>query len=276
MGEIEAVHLCVVTAAEIEYKIATGLLTENIFSAEGEMSLCRGRFGDRQVTVLKSEIGAIGFAKRLADHLQNSHYNLLVIAGLAGALDPRLKIGDAVVLDLSHKARTNQISLNSREKRLAREEKASISCNNQVSRLILESLQASGLSCFLGAGVTVDRIITRAREKVSLGMRYNALAVDMETYEVLAVCALYDLPATALRVVSDEAGSDLPDFNRALKPDGRMSIWRVGAAMLMSPRISVRFLLGMRPAVDALRANLKAVLSSLGECRMIKAVVTER
>ena len=260
MEEINATHLCLVTAVDLEFKIATELLTARIFSSEDRVQVCRGQVGRRQVTVLKSEMGAIGFADRLAHHLERNRYDALVMAGLAGALDPKLKIGDAVVFNLCHHARSSPAWPNSREKPPDREENASINCDNKISGLVIENLRASGLPGILGAGVTVSQIVTNAGDKVRLGRQYRALAVDMETYEILTVCAARGLPATALRVVSDEAQTDLPDFNRALRPDGRMSGWGIGSAMLMSPLRSVRFLLGMKRVVGAFRASLKAVL----------------
>jgi nucleoside phosphorylase len=185
-----------------------------------------------------------------------------MVAGLAGALDRKLKRGDAVVFDLCYDGRINKEALNSREKQSAREENASINCHIKMSKLICETLQRSGLSSFSGAGVTVDQIITRAEEKISLGVRYQATAVDMETYDILTVCQMFGLPATALRVISDEADTDLPDFNRALDPQGQLSNWRTASVMMSTPIVSARFLLNMKPVVKALRAHLKAVLST--------------
>lgn len=255
-------RLCLVTAVEIEFKTATGLLTESTFEYEAQMKVCRGRFGSRRVTVLKSEMGASGFAERLSAHLTNNRYDALIVAGLAGALDPKLKAGDAIVFNLCYNVRTNAAGTISREKQLSREENASIACDHNLSQFITETLRASGLSCFRGAGVTVDHIVTRARDKISLGSRFNAVAVDMETYDILAVCGDFGLTAAALRVVLDEAESELPDFNRALKPDGQMSKWRTASAMMISPFVSMRFLLSLRRVIDSLQVNLKAILNA--------------
>ena len=258
-GRMSLSHLCLVTAVEIEFKTAVGLLDESGFSDESQMNVCRGRCGNRRITVLKSEMGAIGFAERLGDHLKNNRYDALIVAGLAGALSPQLKRGDAVVLDLCHDARTKSAF---REKSSACEEKASIACDDNLSKYLAETLRASGAPCFGGTGLTVDQIITRAKDKISLGIQYNAMAVDMETYDLLTVCAEFGLPAAAVRVVSDEADCDLPDFNQALKPDGQLSNWQMALAMLKNPIISIRFLLGIKPVIDALRANLRAIISA--------------
>jgi len=113
-----------------------------------------------------------------------------------------------------------------------------------------------------GAGVTVNRILTDAQDKLALGTETHAAAADMESYDVLAVCAGLGLPAAVLRVISDEAQVDLPDFNRATGPDGRMNVWRTAAVMAARPTASLKFLAGLRPVLRALGENLKVVLQA--------------
>jgi len=57
---------------------------------------------------------------------------------------------------------------------------------------------------------------------MALGVHYGAAAIDMETYEAISACSKFNLPTAALRVISDEAGCDIPDFNRAYDANGRM------------------------------------------------------
>jgi nucleoside phosphorylase len=263
-------RFCVVTAHDLEFKTAAGLLSDTRYYDEAQMKLCRGSFGDRQVTVLKSGVGAFGFANRLSAHLQNNRYEALMVAGVAGALDPQIKTGDAVVFNKCYNARADRNGSNSGDGRLGSGDNAIIACDDKLSQFIADILRSSGATCFRGAGVTVDRIITSAREKVALGARYQAAAVDMETYDCLSVCAHFGLSATALRVVSDDAVSDLPDFNRALIRDGRqghegrMSKWRMASAILINPINSARFLLSISRVLDALRTNLKTIYGASG------------
>jgi nucleoside phosphorylase len=241
-------RFCIVAAHDTEFKAAAGLLSRSKCFDEARMKVCRGAFGDRQVTILQSGVGAFGFAERLSDHLRNNRYEALIVAGVAGALDPQLETGDVVVYDNCHNAR-------------AEHPPSVINCNDRLSELIAATLLRSGAACTRGAGVTVDRIITSAAKKLELGTRYRAVAVDMETYDCLSVCAQFDLPATALRVISDDARSELPDFNRALDREGRMNRWRMASALLRNPVNSARFLLNIRRVIDSLRTNLKTIYS---------------
>jgi nucleoside phosphorylase len=250
MSEMGKNNLCVVTAVDIEFKTAVRLLIEKSFSERSRMKICRGRFGDRRIAVLQSEMGAAGFAEFLEGHLATNRYDALIVAGLAGGLDPKLRAGDAVVYDLCYDARTDGAEV------------ASIAGDDGLSRFLFEALKASGCSCVRGSGITVSKIITEAEDKLALGARCNAAAVDMETYQVFGVCRRFNLPAAALRVISDRASHDLPDFNRAYEADGRMNLWRTAGVMTARPAAAVRFLLSVRPALRSLGENLKTALGA--------------
>jgi nucleoside phosphorylase len=255
-------RFCIVTAHDLEFDTAAGLLSESSYYNEAQVKVCRGRSGDRHVTILKAGVGAFGFADRLSAHLQNNQYEALMVAGLAGALDPQIETGDVVLFDKCYNARAHRNGSNSGDHPLGGGNNALIACDDKLSRFIAETLRSAGVPCFRGAGVTVDRIITSAREKIALGARYQAAAVDMETYDCLSVCTHFGLSATALRVVSDDAASDLPDFNRALDREGRMSKWRMASAIMINPINSARFLLSISRVMDSLRTNLKTIFSA--------------
>lgn len=259
---LDAQEICLVTAVNVEFNAAASLLTSKNFSIESQIKTCRGRLGRRSITVLQCGMGARGFAEQLSNYLENSRPEVLLITGLAGGLDPQLKSGDAVVYDLCYNARSSHNSSGSNEKPSSRDQKVSIRCDDEISEILFGTLQSSGQRVFRGSGVTVSRIITEAESKISLGAIYRAAAVDMESYDVLSVCAAFDLPAAVVRVISDEAGSDLPDFNRAAKSDGRMNIWRTAAVMAARPTASYQLLRNIKFVIKSLRTNLEVVLNA--------------
>jgi len=299
MGETDTAgfaDLCIVTAVNVEFKIAAGLLSGKSFSEEPPwerrhpclrgsrqepltevrrqgclrsqgLKICRGFFGARRITVLQSGLGAVGFAERLAKHLANNRYDALIVAGLAGGLDPKLRAGDAVLYDLCYDARAIE---SGRPEQPARERAAVIASDNAWSGFLFEALTKSDLSFIQASGATVNRIIAEAKDKLALGARYGAAAVDMETYEALIACARFDLPAATLRVISDEAGRDIPDFNPAYDANGQMNdwmnrwvnAWRMAVAMMARPFAAFRFLLSVRRALKSLRENLLVALNA--------------
>jgi adenosylhomocysteine nucleosidase len=240
--------LCLITAVEHEFKIVASLLTRSSFSDDNEIRICRGLFGERRISVLKSGMGARAFTRRLANHLSLHDYDAVVVVGFAGGLDPRLRVGDAVIYNLCHWENNNDLA-------------HSIACDIKLTGLISDIMRKSKLKFINGAGVTVSRLVTEASEKVALGRRYDALAADMESYGVMATCAEAHVPAAVLRIISDDAEADLPDFNSAIESDGRINNWKMALTILRTPLSSMRFFRKITPAVSAFRKSLKALLN---------------
>ncbi|MBO0724862.1 MAG: hypothetical protein J2P52_04610 [Blastocatellia bacterium] len=255
--------LCVVAAVDVEFKIAAGLLSGKSFSEETGMKICRGLFGARRVTILQSGMGAPAFTERLAEHLENNRYDALIITGLAGALDPQLRVGDAVLYNLCYDARAVDFPI--QEPPISedfREEVAVAAGDELLSGFLYGALTRAGISFIKAPGITASRVVAEAKEKLALGARYGGAAVDMETYQALGACARLDLPAAALRVISDEAGRDIPDFNRVYNADGRINGWRMASAMMARPSAALRLMLTIRTALRSLRMNLQAAMGA--------------
>jgi len=238
--------LCLITAVEHEFSTAASLLTGGTFSSDNGIRICRGFFGERRIAVLKSGIGARGFAERFATHLSLYDYDAVIVVGFAGGLNPRLKVGDAVIYDHCYLENNDRAH--------------SIDCDMNLTRLILDIMQKSKLQSINGAGVTVNRVVTGAREKIALGIHYKAMAADMESYRMIAACAEIPVPAAVLRIISDGVEADLPDFNFAIESDGRINNWKMAFTMLKTPFSSIRFFRNLSPAMSAFRECLKALL----------------
>jgi adenosylhomocysteine nucleosidase len=266
-GASSITDLCIVTAVDVEFNVGQTLVCLQPgqpkvcpnFSEKSPIKICRGLFGGRRVTILQSGMGAVGFAEGLAKHLTNNRYDALIVSGLAGGLDPRLRVGDAVLYNLCYDARVSDFT---RRERPGQGEVAATGCDETLSGFLCRALTNSGLSFIQAPGITVGRVVTEAKEKLALGARYGAAAVDMETYETLEACARLGLPAAALRVISDEAVRDIPDFNRIYNADGRMNGWRTFAAMAARPSAALRLLMTFRPALQSLKATLQAAMGA--------------
>lgn len=183
-----------------------------------------GRFGHvrryvgRRHTVIEGECGGKlavlvvtgpgrAAARRGAELLWAGHRpRWLVSAGFAGALNPALARDDIVlateVLDLDggHFA---------------------------IDLRVPEAAQGQRISA--GRLLTVDAIIRTAAEKAELRQRFGADVVDMETAGVAAFCGERGIRFLSVRVISDEAGTDLPP--EILSILGRTGSYRLGAAL---------------------------------------------
>lgn len=253
---------CLITAVDLEFNSATRLLESPEIDIINGYRICRGRFGGRSIAIFQSGIGAVGFPDFLAIRLTIESFSSIIVTGLAGALSLSLKRSSAIVYDQCLNADNEPPIETSNKKSPGCDEKASIPCDHTLSQSLYESLLMNGISCKRGSGLTVNRIVTSAVEKLELGERFNARAVDMETYDILRVAKSHNLPAAAVRIISDEADQNLPDFNRAVDARGRMRPGSLFRQMISSPISSGRFLIGIRSVSHAMQKTIDAILKA--------------
>ncbi len=145
-------------------------------------------------------------ARRAAELLVTGHRpSWIISAGFAGALNPTLDRNDLVlpgeVIDLE---------------------------GRQFAVHLPESLVAA-VPHHQGRLLTVDRIILDSTEKAELHRSLQADLVDMESSAVAAVCEEKLVRFLALRVISDDARTDLPREVATLLT--RSGSYRIGAAI---------------------------------------------
>lgn len=81
-----------------------------------------------------------------------------------------------------------------------------------------------------------ERVAVTVGEKTALRASSGADTVEMESGVIRRICRERGIPAATVRVISDEAGEDLPvDFNALMRPDGRLNFPRLILTLLGSP-----------------------------------------
>ena len=181
----------------------------------------------------------VGIGAPNISHVTIPDCDLVLITGFAGALDGRLKIGDIVVYQRS-------FDLNGE----------SIDCE-----------PIKGLSeCARVSGLTMSKVIVKSTDKTALRDHQHADVVDMETLQVLKVCRNAGIRASVLRVISDGAGDDLPDFNLAIQPDGTIDGTRLSRVLLARPLTTLKFVRSFRMSNSSLRTALRRFCMEFNQC----------
>lgn len=200
------VDVGVVAAMSVEVGYLLDRLT-NVRQYQGPRhSVVEGECGGKLVAVLVAGMGREA-ARLGAELLIEGHRpRWLLSAGFAGALDPGLRRNEIViaseVLDLEGRRFSIDVAVPS---------------------------QPLGARVRAGRLLTVDRIIRTAAEKAELRRAFGADVVDMETASVAALCSERSVRFLSIRVVSDEAGIDLPPEVASLMTQS--GSYRVGAAL---------------------------------------------
>jgi adenosylhomocysteine nucleosidase len=129
-------------------------------------------------------------ARRAAEAvLEYAQPKLLLSAGIAGAISPRLKVGDV--------GRIREV----------------------VDIATGERYPTRGGEWVLAT----SQDVSDAAEKRELGAKYGADVVDMEGAEVAQVARERGLEFAAVKSISDEAGFTMPPLMRFIDPNGRFN-----------------------------------------------------
>lgn len=159
--------------------------------------------------------GAYAAARRLADKGAEG----LVSFGIAGALDPALGTGTAVVPET-----------------VADEDGRAFACSADWRRGLAEMLPGLVTVSWDAALVTTAGAATSAEAKAALRARSGAGAVDMESAGIARAAAEAGLPLLVVRVIADEADQAIPQAAlQGLHADGSTATLPVLAHLARHP-----------------------------------------
>jgi len=155
------------------------------------LRIIRGKIDDRAVEVLHTGVGENVCRQRMAKFLSatgpirrgehDQHFNYLISAGFAGALNDQLQVGDLL-----------------------------LSRNFSTIGSIEDRSAISSLPIQIGDLLTVSALIDSGEERNKLARTSRAAAADMETEFIARACAKHGVPLLSLRVISDTPGDLFP------------------------------------------------------------------
>ncbi len=153
---------------------------------ERNLTFRGGIYDGIRIVVVESGAGMVKADRATRDLFAVHSPRWILSCGFAGSLKPELKMGDIVaanqlVDDAGHELDIDLKMESDPERRL-----------------------------HVGRVATVGKIVRTVADKQALGERTGALAVDMETYAVGAVCRELQRKFLAFRVISDDMSADLP------------------------------------------------------------------
>lgn len=133
---------------------------------------------------------------------------LLFISGICGALDPQLRVGDVLIGERLIQYDYGSL-VNARMRRFRAgaiplgEDPAPLAfeLDSGIQDMIREKMQTISLGVIL----TGDLFLQCAKTRDRLFREFGAQVVDMESAAVAQVAALFEIPAVAVRAVSDSA-----------------------------------------------------------------------
>jgi adenosylhomocysteine nucleosidase len=135
--------------------------------------IIRGKVDDRTIEVFHTGVGENVCRQRMAKFLHDQHFDYLISAGFAGALNDRLQVGDLLIAKNFSTVRPE------------------------------ENFSLSSLQIHMADLLTVPALIDSREKRNKLALTSGSVAVDMETEFIARACAAHGVPLLSLRVVSD-------------------------------------------------------------------------
>ncbi|EAZ90213.1 5'-methylthioadenosine/S-adenosylhomocysteine nucleosidase family protein [Crocosphaera chwakensis] len=169
------------------------------------------------------------------DFLNKVHQGLILM-GLGGSLSKNYSVGDVILYKKCALIDDSQEN------------------KGQYDQFLTDKLfQKLGNSTFIGKGITSDRVICSAQEKILLGKKYQADVVDMEGYALLNWSQKLGISVAMIRVISDNCQQDLPNLTKAFREDGTLQPLILARQMLKNPSNSIHLIRSSLKSLQVLK-----------------------
>ena len=227
------VAILVLTAVELETRALARALSLPLLSSVPFLAFGRGT-----LRIAPVGLRACLLRDRWPALVHASDRPLVISAGVCGALDPELKVGDIVLSDsVISETGTRFATTASAGQRAA---------------------AATGLSAHTGAMVSSSQVVATPEAKAALRAATGGVAVDMESAVILEAAAAHGCASMILRGVSDDARETLPEELMSLMgADGRLR--GGGVLALARPGVlagALRLRRGTRQALQSVAGSL--------------------
>ena len=164
-------------------------------------------YGSLDLVIAYSKIGKVFSALTAATMIEKFGVRTMLFSGVAGAINPDLKIGDLIVAtklcqhDLDITAFGHPYGY-------VPEGKVFVEANPRLLEIAMKVASEQGVKLKRGVIATGDQFVADEERKQWIGETFGADALEMEGAAVAVVCDASDVPFFVLRAISDAADMD--------------------------------------------------------------------
>ncbi len=180
-------------------------------------------FGGKELVMAYSKIGKVNAALTASAMIEKFGAKKLLFTGVAGALNPNLKIGD-MLYATSLVQHDVDITAFGHPHGYVPETSIFIKSDDALNALASSVAAEKGIELKGGIIATGDQFICDNAKKEWLKATFKADAAEMEGASVALVCESLGVPFFVLRAISDEAGGSAEfDFDKFLQDSANVS-----------------------------------------------------
>lgn len=129
----------------------------------------------------------------------------IISVGTAGALAPKLGIGDVIIVDRAVQHDIDASPVGFPRGTIPFEQQSVWSADETLVRSAAHAISACGYSVIIGAICSGERFVADGTEKLWLRKQFGGTCIDMETGAIAQACAKLGIPWFGIRIISDGA-----------------------------------------------------------------------
>ncbi len=177
----------------------------------------------KDIVIAYSKIGKVFASLTATILIEKFGCDKLLFSGVAGAINPELKIGDLIIA--SHLCQHDlDITAFGHPLGYVPEGEVCIPTDRRLREIAKEIAERRGVELKEGIIATGDQFISNRDRKAFISSTFNADALEMEGGSVAVICDALEVPFFILRAISDSAdGSADIDFDKFLESSAKIS-----------------------------------------------------
>lgn len=176
-----------------------------------------------EIVIAYSKIGKVFASLTAATMIEKFACDTLLFSGVAGGINPSLKIGDLIIADklCQHDL---DITAFGHPHGFVPGGDVFVETSKELREAAIKVASNNGLKVLEGTIATGDQFVHSTEKKEFIESTFQADALEMEGASVAVVCKALDVPCFILRAISDTADMDAGfDFDEFLKSSAKNS-----------------------------------------------------
>ena len=165
------------------------------------------KLNDLDVVIAYSKIGKVFSTLTATTMIEKFGCDTLLFSGVAGGINPKLKIGDLIV---ANKLSQHDLDITAfgHPYGFVPGGEVFVKTDERLKNLALEVARENHIKIIEGVIATGDQFVADEKRKEFIQNIFNADALEMEGASVAVVCDALNVPCLILRAISDTADMD--------------------------------------------------------------------
>jgi len=183
----------------------------------------KAKYKNFDLIIVYSKIGKVNSTLSATVLIEKFGIKKLIFSGVAGAINPGLKVGDLIIAD---KLIQHDVDLTAfgHPWGFIPESGDFVEADEELNTIAKEAALKLDIKLKEGIIATGDQFVANPQKKEFIQKTYQADALEMEGASVAYVCKVYDIPFCIIRSISDSADEEADvSFDEFLKSSAKIS-----------------------------------------------------